>query len=79
MLFLFVTAAQIALLFLAFRFESYRLVGILYWPVGPLTQAFIRGRSEGPWEGLVFIPPLVLFYSLVVSMFVGLLGKRHGR
>ena len=54
-----------------------RIVSTVYWPVSWLTENFIHARSEADvMAGIVFLPPVVLLYSLVFAGVV-VLAKRN--
>ena len=43
---------------------------LLYWPVSLLTEAFIHAQSETDnMAGIVFLPPVMLLYSALFTMF----------
>ncbi len=80
MLFLLATAVQCVILYVALV-RDYESVWILYWPVSLLNEVFpIPARSEADvWAGAVFLLPVVVFYSLVLTALVAVIKNRYGR
>jgi len=77
--FLLVTIVQVFIFSLGMEFGGTWFVRILYWPVQLLSDVFIHAKSEADvMAGIVFVPPVVLVYSLAFTLVAAAVAKRHG-
>ena len=77
--FLLVTIVQVFIFALGMEFGGTWFVRILYWPVQLLSDVFIHAKSEADvMAGIVFVPPVVLVYSLAFTLVAAAVAKRHG-
>ena len=74
-----VTIVQVFIFSLGMEFGGTWFVRILYWPVQLLSDVFIHAKSEADvMAGIVFVPPVVLVYSLAFTLVAAAVAKRHG-